>query len=163
MFQKAEGRTNVCQVVFDSYPDLAFPADLEDFTAIADARTQIYKAKFRLSNVSELNLLPGMSATVTVKGTDYAYRDGKERPAVSVPSSAAGVDEKGGYFVWKLEPDADEAGVFRVRKFPVSVVTRVGTDLVIGSGVKPGDRIATAGVSVLSEGRKVSLLKESEK
>lgn len=160
MIQKSNASTNsISHVVFDSYPGRTFPSRLDEFTAIADSRTQIYKATFKLANVPELNLLPGMSATVLVDGNDYVYRDAEERPAVAVPGAAVGVDEKGSYFVWKLE-ETDDAGVFSVRRSPISVMSRVGTDVVVRDGVKPGDRIATAGVSVLSEGRKVTLLKE---
>ena len=163
MLDKADASTGaVSRVVFDSYPGRSFPARLDEFTAIADARTQIYKATFKLANVPELNLLPGMSATVLVNGKDYVYRDAEQRPAVAVPDAAVGVDEQGGYFVWKLEPTETE-GVYAVRKAAVSVDSRVGTDVVVNAGVKPGDRIATAGVSVLSEGRKVTLLKELAK
>lgn len=162
MIQKVDPQTNISHVVFDSYPGRSFSARLDEFTALADSRTQIYKATFKLDNVPELNLLPGMSATVIVSGHDYIYRDAEQRPAVAVPESAVGVDAKGGYFVWKLEP-ADDAGVFVVRQTPFTVASRAGTDVVVREGVKPGDRIATAGVSVLSEGRKVTLLKESAK
>ena len=160
MIQKSNGNTNsISNVIFDSYPGRTFPSRLDEFTAIADSRTQIYKATFKLANVPELNLLPGMSATVLVDGNDYVYRDVEERAEVTVPDAAVGVDEKGGYFVWKLA-ETDENGVFSVRKASISVMSRVGTDIVVRDGVKPGDRIATAGVSVLSEGRKVTLLKE---
>ena len=162
MIQKVNAETNISHVVFDSYPGRSFPARLDEFTAIADSRTQIYKTTFKLANVPELTLLPGMSATVIVDGKDYVYRDAEQRPAVAVPGAAVAVDEKGGYFVWKLEPTETE-GVYAVRKAAVSVNSRVGTDVVVTAGVKPGDRIATAGVSVLSEGRKVTLLKELAK
>ena len=163
MMDTVDGSTNaISRVVFDSYPGRSFPSRLDEFTAIADSRTQIYKAKFKLANVPELTLLPGMSATVFVDGKDYVYRDAEQRPAVAVPGAAVAVDEKGGYYVWKLAPSAD-ADVYEVRKAPLEVASRVGTDVVVCAGVKPGDRIATAGVSVLSEGRRVTLLKEAAK
>ena len=163
MLDTADRSTNeISRVVFDSYPGRSFPSRLDEFTAIADSRTQIYKTTFKLANVPELMLLPGMSATVFVNGKDYVYSDAEQRPSVVVPGAAVAVDEKGGYFVWKLLPTADE-GIFEVRKTPFEVASRVGTDVVVRTGVKPGDRIATAGVSVLSEGRRVTLLKDAAK
>lgn len=163
MMDTADGSSNeISRVVFDSYPGRSFPSRLDEFTAIADSRTQIYKTTFKLANVPELTLLPGMSATVIVDGKDYVYRDAEQRPAVAVPGAAVAVDEKGGYFVWKLEPTVEE-GIYEVRKAPLEVASRVGTDVVVRAGVKPGDRIATAGVSVLSEGRRVTLLKDAAK
>ena len=160
MIEKTAGTTNISHVVFDSYPGRSFPARLDSFTAIADSRTQIYKATFKLTNVPELNLLPGMSATVTVNGADYVYRDAESRPAIAIPSSSVGVDEKGGYFVWRLEPAATGEGRFVARKSPVVVSSRVGEEVVVSSGVKAGERIATAGVTLIEEGREVTLLKE---
>ena len=32
--------------------------------------------------------------------------------------------------------------------------------MTVMSGVKPGDRLATAGIAILTEGRKVTLLKD---
>lgn len=163
MIETVDGSTNeISRVVFDSYPGHSFPARLDEFTAIADSRTQIYKTTFKLANVPELVLLPGMSATVFVDGKDYVYRDAEQRPAVAVPSAAVSVDEKGEYFVWKLLPASNE-GVYEVHKTRFEVASRVGTDVVVRAGIKPGDRIATAGVSVLSEGRRVTLLKEAVK
>lgn len=163
MMDTVDGSTNeISRVVFDSYPGRSFPSRLDEFTAIADSRTQIYKTTFKILNVPELVLLPGMSATVIVDGRDYVYRDAEQRPAVAVPGSAVGVDEKGGYFVWKIEPTADE-GVYEVHKASLEIASRVGTDVVVRTGVKPGERIATAGVSVLSEGRRVTLLKDTAK
>lgn len=163
MMDTADGSTNeISRVVFDSYPGRSFPSRLDEFTAVADSRTQIYKTKFKIANVPELVLLPGMSATVIVDGKDYVYRDSEQRPAVAVPGAAVGVDEKGGYFVWKIEPTAED-GIYEVRRASLEVASRVGADVVVRAGVKPGDRIATAGISVLSEGRRVTLLKDAAK
>ena len=159
MIAKSEGVTNgISRVVFDSYPGRSFPSRLDSFTAIADSRTQIYKATFKLANVPELYLLPGMSATVIVDGEDYVYRDAESRPAVAIPASAVGVDSEGGYFVWRLAESAD--GRWTVHKAPIKIAARVGEEVTVSEGVKPGERIATAGVSLLGEGREVTLLKE---
>ena len=152
----------ISRVVFDSYPGRSFPSRMDEFTAVADARTQIYKLTFKLANVPELVLLPGMSATVFVDGKDYVYRDADQHAAVAVPGAAVAVDDKGGYFVWKVEATSED-GIYEVRKAPIEVASRVGTDVVVRQGVKPGDRIATAGVHLLSEGRRVTLLKEAAK
>lgn len=163
MLDTVDGSTNeISRVAFDSYPGRSFPSRLDEFTAVADSRTQVYKATFKLANVPDLNLLPGMSATVLVDGRKYVYRDAQRKPAVAVPDAAIGIDEKGGNFVWQLEPEGTN-GVYVVHKVSVSVSSRVGTDVVVSAGVKPGDRIATAGVSVLNEGRRVTLLKELAK
>lgn len=163
MMDTVDGSTNeISRVVFDSYPGRSFPSRMDEFTAVADSRTQTYKLTFKLANVPELVLLPGMSATVFVDGKDYVYRDTNLHAAVAVPGSAVAVDDKGGYFVWKVETTSEE-GVYTVRKAPIEVASRVGTDVVVNKGVKPGDRIATAGVHLLNEGRRVTLLKEAAK
>ena len=57
-----------------------------------------------------------------------------------------------GHFVWRVE-GTDE---LRVRKIPVEVTGFRG-DMALVKGAAPGDRIVTAGVSMLLEGDPVTL------
>ena len=64
-----------------------------------------------------------------------------------------------GAFVWKLEPSGKE-GEFTVKRRMVKLGRRVGVQIEVVEGLADGDRIASAGVNILSEGRKVVLYRE---
>jgi hypothetical protein len=71
-------------------------------------------------------------------------------PQIKVPLTAL-FHEKGATSVWVVE-----GGV--VKLVPVTVTGAAGNDLVLGSGVKPGQTIVTAGVNLLKPGQKVKIL-----
>lgn len=152
--------TNVCgvRVVFDSCPARSFCAEFVEYTAEADKATQTYTATYVTDPVDDLLLLPGMSATIVVPAGSYRYENGAgASAAVDIPVSAVGVDGGGGYFVWKL---VREGGNLVARKAAIGDCLLKGEVMSVGSGVAPGDRIATAGVAILTEGRPVTLLKD---
>lgn len=148
------------EVTFDSVPGRAFAASFVEFQATADVKTQTYLATYVMNAPKDLLLLPGMSVTIHLKGDRYQLKGELDvARKITVPESAVGVDSAGVYFVWKLEKSATE-GVYAVRKTPVSVGHNIGKDVIVEKGISEGDRIATAGVSVLTEGRLVSLIAE---
>ena len=142
-------------ITFDSMPDRRYHAQPREFKAHADSRTQTYTASFEMARPAELRLLPGMSATLTVEGCDIPSPEA--RPWVSLGSVGNGPD--GRSFVWLLYP-ADKEGEFVVRKRTVLLGGRVGSEIEVLEGLSDGDRIATAGINVLFEGRKVILYRK---
>ena len=61
--------------------------------------------------------------------------------------------------MWKLEPSGKD-GEFTVKRRMVKLGRRVGTQIEVTEGLADGDRIASAGINILSEGRKVVLYRE---
>lgn len=145
-------------ISMDSAPERKFPASFVEFTATADAKTQTYIATYVMDYPEDLLLLPGMSATLTVSGEDYYFDDGSADD-VSIPDSAVGVDASGAHFAWKLEP-TEAAGIFRVTACPLELGSAIGKYVSVRKGLAAGDRVATAGIAVLSEGRRVRLIEE---
>ncbi len=143
-------------VVFDSLPGKEFDVRFEEFTTQADAATQTFTATFSMPAHDEFSFLPGMSVTLVVEG---AERKASEDFPIAVPNVAVAADDRGGHFVWKLEKSERE-GEYKVARQPVETGAIVGTKLEIRSGLKNGDRIAVAGVALLTEGRIVTLWKE---
>lgn len=142
-------------ITFDSLPEMKYEPHSREFKAHADSRTQTYTATFSMKRPERLRLLPGMSATLTVEGCDMPSAGAK--PWVS--SDSVGNAADGGAFVWKLEPSGKE-GEFTVKRRMVKLGRRVGTQIEVVEGLADGDRIASAGVNILSEGRKVVLYRE---
>ena len=144
-------------VVFDSLPKREFDVKFEEFTSRADDRTQTFTATFSMPAQDEFVMLPGMSVTLVVSGGELA-NSGDGVP-LKVPTSAVGADESGAHFVWKLVKSERE-GEYRTVKQPVETGRLFGTDLAVKSGLASGDRIAVAGVAILTEGRIVTLFGE---
>ena len=143
-------------VVFDSLAGRDFDVKFEEFTAQADDRTQTFTATFSMPAQEDFIILPGMSVTLVVAGGEKAAA--ADAP-LAVPAVAVGADEAGGHFVWKLVK-AEKEGEYRTVRQAVVTDGLVGTDYPVMSGLADGDRIAVAGVSLLSEGRIVTLWKE---
>ena len=147
------GRT----VSFDSLPDRSFPATFKEFQASADEHTQTFVATYAMEAPKDLLLLPGMSATLTISGASYAQKGkGAAEGLTVVPESGIGITSDGAHFVWLLQETA-EKDVYEVRRQDVSLVRRTDEGTVV-AGLKPGQRVATAGVSLLAEGRRVTIL-----
>lgn len=144
-------------VSFDSFPGRSFKAHFVEFTAKADAKTQTFIGTYVMTPPEDLLLLPGMSATVRIPGEAYSLTgDEKGRAAIAVPESSVAVGADGRHFVWKLVETA-EKGVFETRRTPIEVGSNDRDRVYVNKGLSVGERIATAGVSVLTEGRKVRL------
>jgi RND family efflux transporter MFP subunit len=117
---------------------------LREVAPLADPATRTYPARITLLDApADVEL--GMTATVRFEAP-------LAQPVITVPLQAL-LREGETTYVWKL--DAARASVTR---HPVQVATIAGNDLVIASGVQPGDVLVTAGVHLLKEGQEVRVL-----
>jgi len=148
----------IYKVMFDGLPGRRFDVIFNEFTTKADERTQTYLASFKMPAPTDVRILPGMSATIAVKGM---HETASAEKSLGLPSDAVGIDSQGRHFVWVLQ--AGEGGVFTAQRRTVKVGDRQGVMIQVLDGLKPGERIATAGISLLTEGRRVTLLKPSQK
>lgn len=123
-------------------PEKSVPGKIREISPVADPFTRTYA--FRVSipaSLSEAKL--GMTALV-------AFASRTPQPQIKVPLTAL-FHEKSATSVWVVEN-----GV--VRLVPVTVSGVSGNDLVLGSGVKAGQTVVTAGVNLLKPGQKVTIL-----
>ena len=122
------------------------PLVLKSYTTEADPQTQTYQIVLTVESIPpDLILLPGMSVTVL----PFSEKAATSLSTPSVPVTAVSADAKGDTYVWVVKPDG------RVTRRKVVVGAIQGGDIVIGSGLKAGERIVAAGVSGLREGMKV--------
>ena len=120
---------------------------VREVAPVADPATRTFPARIALLNPPATVAL-GMTATVT-----FAV---PLKPAtIAVPLQALQA-EGGSTHVWLVD-----SGAGTVRRARVEVANVAGNDIVIGSGLSPGDVVVTAGVHQLKEGQKVRLLSES--
>jgi RND family efflux transporter MFP subunit len=131
---------------FSGAPGLQFPVHIIEIAQRADPTTQTFRVRAAMkAPPAGVNLLPGMTATVTVTYRRASILGNR----TLVPISAVYKDSAGEQVVWALGPDQT------VSRRPVKVGTATGGQVEIVDGLQPGDRIAVAGVSHLREGMKV--------
>ncbi|TWI46668.1 RND family efflux transporter MFP subunit [Pseudoduganella flava] len=123
-------------------PEQAVPATIREVAPVADPATRTYTFKATLpAALTQAKL--GMTAVVQFVSTSA-------QPKLKVPLTAL-FHERNATSVWVVERGT-------VKLVPVTVTGADGNDLVIGSGVQPGQTVVTAGVHLLKPGQKVRIL-----
>jgi RND family efflux transporter MFP subunit len=130
---------------FSGAPGLQFPVHIKEIAQRADPATQTFRVRVAMKVPPDVNLLPGMTATVTVTYRRASILGDR----ILVPVSAVLKDAAGEQVVWVIGPDQT------VARRPVQLGAATGGRIEIVSGLQPGDRIAVAGVTFLREGMKV--------
>jgi len=137
---------------FDYLPEREFDITVKEFATEADPKTQTYAVTFKMPAPKDVNILPGMTATVK----EYRKATQKGDSSYSVPIDVVPVDGLGNYYVWLLKKSAEN--IYTVHRVDVEVGDMTGDSIQILKGLKQGDRIAMAGVHYLQEGQHVRLL-----
>jgi RND family efflux transporter MFP subunit len=130
---------------FSGAPGLQFPVHIKERAQRADPTTQTFRVRVAMKAPPDVNLLPGMTATVTL-----TYRRASVLGNQTlVPISAVLKEATGEQVAWVIGPDQT------VTRRPVKIGAATGGRLEIVDGLQPGERIAVAGVTHLREGMKV--------
>jgi RND family efflux transporter MFP subunit len=130
---------------FNGAPGLQFPVHIKEVAKTADPITQTFRVRVAMKAPKGVSLLPGMTATVTVT----YRRAGILGSPILVPISAVFKDAGGEQVAWVIGPKQT------VTRRPVKIGAATGGRIEIVKGLKPGDRVAVAGVPFLREGMKV--------
>lgn len=131
---------------FDAKPGKLYPVAFKEFSTEADAKTQTFQAVFSLERPEDINVLPGMTATVVVQ-----RRAAPESGAVFIlPPLAVVADQEGGNMVWVFDQEQGKAVKREVR---IGVMRSDGLEVV--SGLETGERVIVSGVAQLHEGMAV--------
>lgn len=117
---------------------------VREIAPMADPATRTYAARVTLTDAPAAVAL-GMSASVR-------FAAPLATPVITLPLQAL-FKEGDATFVWLL--DRRE---MTVRRSPVTLANVAGNEVVVASGVAPGDTVVTAGVNLLKPGQKVKLL-----
>ena len=130
---------------FSAAPGLQFPGHIKEVAQRADPVTQTFTVRVALKAPPDLNLLPGMTATVTMTSRRASILGAR----ILVPISSVFQESAGTQVAWIIGPDG------KVVRSPVKLGAVTGGSIEILEGLQPGDRIAVAGVSFLRDGMKV--------
>ncbi len=137
---------------FDTLPDKRFPLQFLEVSTRADPQTQTFKVTFTMPRPEQLNVLPGMTANVTVDLTEVQrITQGQMLPLTAVTADAALEP-----IVWVVDDDDT------VHAQKVKLGEMRGARIEVLEGVKDGMRVVTAGTAYLAEGMKVRLMPEKE-
>lgn len=135
-------------VQFDSASELQFEAYHKEHETQADPATLTYKVTFSLPIPDDINILPGMTATVTADLSDLFEGEpvGHMVPIEAVFAAEEEALDSDTRYVWILDPETMRA----VRR-AVRVGTLTGENIVVLEGLSAGDLIVSAGVSSVIE------------
>ena len=130
---------------FNGAPGLLFPVHIKEIAQRADPVTQTFTVRVGMKAPPGVNLLPGMTGTVTL-----TYRRANILgDQILVPITAIIKESTGVEVAWIIGPDG------KVERRPVKTGSVTGDSIVVSEGLQPGDRIAVAGVQFLHQGMKV--------
>lgn len=130
---------------FSAAPGLRFPVYVKEIAQRADPVTQTFAVRAAMQVPEGINLLPGMTASVSLTYRRASILGGR----MLVPVSAVFKSPSGEQIAWVLGPDQ------AVARRPVTLGEPVGNQVEIVSGLETGDRIAVAGVAFLRDGMRV--------
>lgn len=123
-------------------PAQAIPGVIREVSPVADPATRTYSVRVSIPNAgSDIKL--GMTARVQ-------FASKSATPQMRLPLTAL-FNAKSSSAVWVVEKGA-------VRMAPVKVGGAAGNDVIIASGIQPGQTVVTAGVNKLKSGQKVKIL-----
>jgi RND family efflux transporter MFP subunit len=134
---------------FPTAPDKQFHLKLKEYATRADAATQTYQVVLQMPQPEDLNIFPGMTATVTLSVGSSATADS----SILIPAIAVVAKPDGTSFVWQVDSKD-----MTVHQKDVKVGAILGSeDIQIKDGLKGGETIVVAGVLKLQEGMQVRL------
>ncbi len=141
------------KVFFETVPGREFPATVKEFATEADANTQTYEVVLGIDAPKDLNLLPGMSASVVA----LKKVKGEQTKNIYVPVTAVFKDPTGKkkQYVWLVSQDKT------VNRQEVVVGALSTSQVEITTGLTIGQRVVIAGVHYLVEGQKVKIASQS--
>ena len=137
---------------FPTAPGKQYPLKAKEFATKADPATQTYQVVLRMPQPEDINVLPGMTATVVISTPEQV----KEERSIFIPAIAVMTDPNGTNYVWLVD-SAD----MTVHKKEVKVGRLAGSENIdVLEGLEGGENLVVAGARKLREGMKVSFWKE---
>ena len=128
-----------------SAPGVSFPVRIREIAQVADPVTQTFNVRVAMVSPPDFRILPGMSATVTMR-----YRRARVLGEKTfIPMEAIGQTPVGEQVAWLLAED----GTVAARA--IKLGSAAGGRVEVLEGLSPGDRIVVAGVRFLRPGMKV--------
>jgi multidrug efflux system membrane fusion protein len=126
-------------------PGVEFPVQIREVSQVADPTTQTFRVRAAMQAPPGIQVLPGMTATVTASYRRAAILGSRMLIPISAIQRTPGSEQ----VVWLVGGDGN------VTSRVVKIGEAAGGRVEVLDGLAPGDRIAVAGVTFLREGMKV--------
>ncbi|MEI6894978.1 MAG: efflux RND transporter periplasmic adaptor subunit [Colwellia sp.] len=137
------------QVRFSTQPEQAYSVKLKEHATQVTSGTQSYEVVFTLAKPTQINILPGMSAELTL---DLSIDSSLEKTVIPV-SAVMKRDIDGESIIWIYHEDT---GKVMPQIVTLGQVTTDGIEIL--TGLNKGDQLVVAGVQYLSAEQKVKPL-----
>jgi len=135
-------------VRFGAIPDREFSGQISEIAVSSAAGSAGFPVVIKISG-SHPSLRSGLAADVTFQFDSAASRDGGFVLPVTVV-----INDPSGTFVFVAEPaETDDEAIVGRRAVTLGELSQSGIE--IASGLKVGDRVITAGISVIRDGQRV--------
>lgn len=146
-----EGARPEMYAVFDGRESVQYPLAIKEIGARPDSGTSTYPVSLSLPEITDLNVLPGMSVMVRVRPV---ARFGDVASVIYLPSQAV-LEDAAGRFVLVAVPTDDGVALIERRNVTVGDVSSFGIQVL--SGLGDGEQVVTAGMSQIKPGQRVRL------
>jgi RND family efflux transporter MFP subunit len=140
---------------FDAAPGQKFPLTFKEASTRADPKTQTFLVTYTMPAPKGLQVLPGMTATVTANLSQRLA--GVQEEIYYLPISALTGDAKLKANIWVVDEKT-----MTVHSQAVKLGTMKGATVEVLQGIKGGERVVIAGAGYMADGMKVTLMKQSE-
>lgn len=137
-------QNNVASVILQDVSTAPIPATFRRANLEADSASQTYEVRFAFAVPNNLNILPGMNASLKI-----TRESSSNTTRLLVPTFAI-FEQNGEHFVWTVD-----AKTMQASKAPVKIENGIGEQLIVTDGLKAGDVIIGAGANYVTEGMKV--------
>lgn len=145
--------TTKIEVKFDAFPERVFEAKIKEIGTEASEHTQTFPVTIIMEQPNDFTILPGMAAEVSGQSANSLPKlKSAEQLNFKIPLSAVFSDSSKQTYVWVINEENFTLSRLAIQKIKVT------TDGLLVSGVKPGQKIVSAGVNYLSDGQTVRLL-----
>lgn len=134
---------------FGSIPDAEFDGNIAEIAVASAPGSAAFPVVIRIAG-SHPSLRSGLAADVT-----FRLNSANEQGVIVLPVSAV-VNDTSGTFVYLAEP-AGVSGEATIRREPVVLGELSEEGVEVADGIAIGDRVVTAGVSIIRDGQRVLL------
>ncbi|PIE58796.1 MAG: hypothetical protein CSA33_01200 [Desulfobulbus propionicus] len=141
---------------FDIDRERWFEGRVKEYSVQSDAIIRTYEVGIQVQPSEDLEVLPGMTATVQValnRAGEKAYPH--DQAVALVPLESVFSTSAGKSFIWKIPEDAGYPEKIEVR---LGSMRNAGVEVL--NGLEPGQRVARAGIHMLTEETLVRPMKE---
>jgi len=139
------------EIIFPSMSDKTYRGTISEVSFIAGQQSSTYPVTVKITEIDE-NIRPGMSADVI-----FNFHTNEIKNAFFVPTVAVAHENEMDY-VFVLTKASGDTAVVHKQNIKVGKITENGFEVL--EGVSEGQLIVTAGISKLTDGMKVKMLKQ---